>query len=114
MTHVDIANRWTPTNTGSLIPAFSTTDIPEIQTSRFIERGDYLRLKNLSLIYNLPKNFIDGISGNIQVGATNLLTITKYTGLDPESNSGGGDSSGQDAGSYPNSRTWTFSLNLNF
>ena len=116
ITHVDILNRWSPTNTGSNIPAFSQTNVTEIQSSRFVEKGDYIRLKNLSLTYNLPKDLIKGINGSVSVIGSNLWTITNYSGIDPEtvSNRGPSDARGADAGSYPNSKTWTFGINLIF
>jgi hypothetical protein len=122
ITHSDILNRWSPQNEGSNIPHFSSTDYPVIQSSRFLEDGSYLRLKNLSLAYNLPANLIKGVNGSITIGATNLWTLTNYSGTDPEAystqgNNGGapGDAAqGGDAGAYPNSKTWTFGLNLIF
>ena len=57
-----------------------------------------------------------GINLSLMLAATNLFTITDYKGLDPEaySNRGGADTRGADGGSYPNSRTYTFGVNLNF
>jgi TonB-dependent starch-binding outer membrane protein SusC len=120
--HVDILNRWSPTNEGSNIPHFSATDYPVIQSSRFLEDGSFMRLKNLSLSYNLPQNLIKGVNGSVTIGATNLWTVTNYKGTDPEAYSTQGNAGaapndvaqGGDAGAYPNSRTWTFGLNLIF
>ncbi len=56
-------------------------------TTRFLERGDYIRLKNIQLGYSLPKNLMSGLHINtlrFYLGITNLLTITKYGGFDPE------------------------------
>ncbi len=116
ITHSDIADRWGPGNEDSDIPAFSETDVAEIQSSRFIEKGDFLRLKNLSLTYKLPKALTSGIDASISIGATNLWTLTNYSGIDPEaySNRGPGDARGADGGAYPNSRTWTFGINLKY
>ena len=116
VTNSDILNRWSPTNQSSNIPAFSATDVPEFQTSRFVEKGDYLRLKNISLSYDLPKKFIQGITGSVMISGSNLWTLTKYKGIDPESysNIGSSDSGGADAGSYPNAKMWSFGINLNF
>ncbi len=117
MTHVDILDRWEPGNEDSDIPAFSETDKIEIQSSRFLEEGDFLRLKNLSLSYKLPDNLVRGVNGvSLSIGVINLWTLTNYTGIDPEaySNRGPGDARGADAGAYPNSRTWTFGINLTY
>jgi len=114
-THSDITNRWTSSNETD-IPHFSQTDLVEIQSSRFIQSGDFLRLKNLSLTYNLPQDFIRGVNGSITIGALNLLTFTNYGGIDPEAftNRGPTDARGADPGAYPNSKTWTLGINLKF
>lgn len=80
-------------------------------SSRFVEDGSYLRLKDLTLGYTLPKKysqkaFIERI--RVYFTASNLLTLTKYTGYDPEV--GGG----VDYGNYPQSRTFMFGVNCDF
>ncbi len=117
VTHTDIQNQWVAdSNEGSDIPAFSSTDVSEIQSSRFMESGDFLRLKNVSLTYNLPANMLKGVNGSVMIGATNLLTFTNYRGIDPESfsNRGQGEARGADGGAYPNSKTWVLGINLTF
>nr|MDA3823088.1 hypothetical protein [Bacteroidales bacterium] len=115
-THADILDRWSPTNEDSDIPAFSGTDVSEIQSSRFLEPGDFLRLKNLSLTYTLPDDMIKGVKGSVSIGGTNLWTLTNYSGIDPETYSTRGlnDARGGDAGSYPGAKTWTIGINLIF
>lgn len=115
----DILNRYIPgVNETSDVPAFSVTNKTYLQSTRFLERGDFVRLKNVSLTYDVPKVTLKGIaSARVFVSATNLLTITKYKGLDPESSSvGSGTDINQsiDYGSYPNSKTYTLGLNLTF
>lgn len=81
----------------------------DLNSSRFIEDGSYLRLKNIELGYTLPQNMTKKwlISrARVYVSASNLLTITGYTGYDPEV--GGG----VDYGNYPQSRTFMFGVNL--
>ncbi|WP_083925144.1 TonB-dependent receptor [Flexithrix dorotheae] len=115
--HSDVLNRWVAgTNEGSDIPHFSSTTVDEIQSTRFVEKGDFIRLKNISLTYSLPKDVIKGVGAQFLISGTNVWTITDYKGLDPEaySNNGLGDSSGGDAGSYPNSKSWTFGVNFIF
>jgi TonB-dependent starch-binding outer membrane protein SusC len=114
--HHDILNRWSPENPTSRVAAFSKTNVPRIQSSEYIESGNYMRLKNVSLQYTLPKNTIKWGTIAAQISAQNLFTITKYKGLDPEtySNLGSGDSRGGDGGSYPNSKQWTFGLTVSF
>lgn len=116
-THVDILNRWSPTNTGSLVAAFSKTNIQQIQSSAYVESGNFLRLKNLSLQFNFPKQWMKTIDGSVNISGQNIWTLTNYKGLDPESYSNTGaneDMRGGDGGSYPNAKIWTFGLNLNF
>lgn len=114
----EIRNYYRPGNETSDVPAFTKTYQPFTQSSRFLENGSFVRLKNVSLSYNLPPAFIRN-KGNIRVfaSATNLLTITKYKGPDPESSSVGSGTDtaiGIDYGSYPNSKTYTIGLNLGF
>lgn len=89
----------------------------------FVEDGSYLRLKNVSLGYSIPKKYLTKLNLNsvkIYVSATNLWTLTNYTGFDPEVNSvsGSGIESnlgiGRDNGSYPQSRTITVGFNMSF
>lgn len=80
-------------------------------SSRFVEDGSYLRLKNLQIGYTLPQNITQkaGISRcRLYVSGSNLFTATKYTGYDPEV------TNGVDYGNYPQSRTFTFGVNFNF
>ncbi len=119
----DILNAWTPTNTD--------TDIPRVRlrgkqiTSRFVEDGSYLRLKNIAIGYNLPQEVTDRIGmDNVRfsLSGQNLLTFTDYSGLDPEVSYGvvGQDSSasnttnGFDFGNYPTVKSVNFSVNLKF
>ncbi len=85
-----------------------------IANSYFLEDGDYLRLKSLTLGYSMPKKVMESIklpnSGlRVYVNGENLFTFTKYSGVDPEVGY-----FGIDAGRYPLARTFTVGLNLNF
>jgi TonB-linked SusC/RagA family outer membrane protein len=109
-TNADILNRYIPgVNETSNIPAFSKTNIDYFQSSRFLENGNFIRLKNLNFSYTLPKSKIKNVEIKLFAGVTNLFTITKYKGLDPEStnsNSGTDVAQSIDLGSYPNSKTY--------
>jgi len=88
-------------------------------SSRFIEDGSYLRLKNLTLGYTIPKNRATGkwfSSFRLFASAQNLLTFTNYTGLDPEVNYRGNDNAviGTDFFTFPQVRSYTFGFNLTF
>ena len=112
-----IKDRYIPgVNETSDIPAFSTTNRNFTQSTRFLEKGDFLRLKNVSLTYTLPKSALKNTFGvKVFVSATNLLTITNYSGLDPESNSSASDiRQGIDYGTYPNVKTVTGGVTFSF
>lgn len=83
--------------------------------SRWVEDGSYIRLKNLNLRYRFPSTWVSRIgirSLDAFVTGTNLITWTKYTGFDPDVNSYSGLRVGVDEGSYPQSRTFIFGLNI--
>lgn len=121
----DVLNAWTPSNTDSNIPRNVASRGREIST-RFVEDGSYVRLKNIALGYNFPSDFVEKLGMDnlrISVSAQNLLTFTKYSGLDPEVSyfgSGGGSTGssnvvqGHDFGNYPTVRSMNFALNLKF
>lgn len=116
-TYVDIKDRYIPgVNETSDIPAFSSTNRNFTQSTRFLEKGDFLRLKNISLAYSISKSKLKNIAGiKLFVSATNLLTWTNYSGIDPESNSSSGDiRQGIDFGTYPNVKTITGGVTLSF
>ncbi|TAL67887.1 MAG: TonB-dependent receptor [Bacteroidetes bacterium] len=112
-------NSWTTSNTGAKVPKasnksnFSTNN--EIN-SYYIESGSFLRLKNLQLGYTIPESITSKVnikSLRVYVQAVNLVTATKYSGLDPEL--GGWDTSfGIDAGNYPLVKQYLFGINVNF
>lgn len=87
---VDQLNAWSETNKNTNIPEprlFSNNGAQP--SSRFIQDGSYLRLRNVTLAYNLPKNLISSAKmSNVRIFLTglNLATFTKYTGWDPEVN----------------------------
>ncbi len=88
-------------------------------SSRFVENGSYMRLKALTLSYSLKPALLErvGISRcNLYVTAQNLFTITKYSGFDPEVSQYNGDrrQMGIDYGTYPQSRSFIFGINVDF
>ncbi|SHK35198.1 TonB-linked outer membrane protein, SusC/RagA family [Reichenbachiella agariperforans] len=96
-------------------------------SSRWVEDGSYVRLKNVALGYTIPQSVLEKIrvrSLRVYVSAQNLFTITNYSGLDPEAayaNEGEGTNNadsnrnlGLDYASYPNVKTYTVGLNLGF
>jgi hypothetical protein len=78
----EVLNAWTPTNTDTNIPFVGTTRTNV--SDFFIEDGSYLRLKQLRLAYNLKEIFNTGTDVKFFVSGQNLLTLTNYSGYDPE------------------------------
>ena len=89
-------------------------------SSFFVEDGSYLRMKDLQIGYNLPSAMLGntGIESlRLYVQATNLFTITNYSGLDPELSNPDKNPDrlmGVDEGIYPTSQIFTFGINLIF
>lgn len=110
-------NRWTGPGTSNTFPRLSTNDPNgnfSNPSSFYLEDGDYFRIKVLQLGYTLPNSIMSRIhlqKMRVYVSGNNLLTITKYTGYDPEI---GGSSYGIDRGFYPQARSFTAGLNLTF
>lgn len=81
-------------------------------SDRFLEKGDYLRLKSITIGYTLPKHLTSKArmeEVRFSVSGQNLYTFTRYTGLDPEV---GGN--GIDSNVYPMTRNFTFGINITF
>jgi hypothetical protein len=110
----DMLNRWTPTHTNTDIPRAATTRPANRISTRQIEDGSYLRLKNIQLAYTLHFKSVQSV--RVYVTAQNFATWTKYSGYDPEVNRFGQDSRSQgfDYASYPAAKTLLFGLNVNF
>jgi hypothetical protein len=105
---------WSTTNTSAKLPMLDGASHSQDASTAFIEDGSYLRMKNLRLGYTVPQNVLDKIkvkSIRVYLQATNLFTLTKYKGLDPELDSSG-MSLGFDQGSWPTPRQITFGLTL--
>jgi TonB-linked SusC/RagA family outer membrane protein len=116
---VDQLNAWTPQN--------RNTDIPEARlffnngaqsSSRFIYDGSFVRLRNVTLSYNVPKDYANKLkmtSARIFVAAQNLAVFTKYKGWDPEVNADdivGNIAQGYDFYTAPQPRTINFGVNV--
>ncbi|TGE10507.1 SusC/RagA family TonB-linked outer membrane protein [Hymenobacter fodinae] len=116
-----VLNRWTPNNTNTDIPraVFNDPNNNGRFSSRWIEDGSYVRLKNLTLGYTLPTALTSKArvgSLRVYVSGQNLLTWTDYSGYDPEVSADpfSSTSIGRDFGVYPQSRTYTVGLNATF
>ena len=112
-------DRWTPTNTDTSVPRAAAGDPNQNSraSTRFLEDGSYMRLKTASLGYNLPKAWIGAAhlqNVRVYVAGQNLLTFTKYSGLDPEVStfSGTNTSMGTDFLTFPQARTYQVGINI--
>lgn len=112
-----ILNRWVGEGTSNVTPRLTLQDDNKNYSrvsSLFIEDGSYFRIKTLQIGYSLPVNFVKKAGLNkvrFYAMANNLLTLTKYTGYDPEI---GGGSYGVDRGFYPQARTFFAGINVGF
>ena len=107
-------DRWRPDYHSTSMPraVFSDPNKNNRVSDRFLEKGDYLRLKSITIGYTLPKHLTSKArmeEVRFSVSGQNLYTLTSYTGLDPEV---GG--SGIDSNVYPLTRNFTFGINITF
>ena len=115
----NVLNAWTPDNTNTTVPAL-TTSYPLEEASAnsyFVEDGSYFRLRSLQLGYTLPVAITEKAkmsSVRFYVQASNVFTLTKYTGFDPEIISYDNLSLGIDSRIFPISKGLTFGTNINF
>jgi hypothetical protein len=121
---------WTSTNPSSLVPralqggsadpnlALAASQNALYNTTRWLESGSYLRLKNVQLGYTFGKNLLGWAPaiGSLRVYVTgrNIVTFTKYSGYDPEITGTGYFGRGVDNSAYPNVRTFTGGIQATF
>lgn len=115
-----VGNYWTPQNTDAKYPAPLPANAanPLLFSNRYVEDGSYLRLRNIELAYTLSKIKGFGLrNASIYFSGQNLITLSKYSWLDPDVNTRGGGNSldqGIDYASYPNTKSITGGLRINF
>jgi TonB-linked SusC/RagA family outer membrane protein len=118
-----LLDAWSPTNTGSTIPSLTNdaSGYEYASSSYYVQDGSFLKLKNLQLGYNIPtqKLFNENTSFHklrVYLGVTNVFTITKYKGLDPEISATSSDypALGVDFGIYPQARQYILGISLGF
>lgn len=119
----DVTRRWRKPGDITDIPRATSDPVKAVEnkrtSSRFIEDGSYMRIKNVTLGYTLPSDLTNKVrlsSLRVYAGVQNLFTFTRYTGLDPEVNYSGNDTQvvGTDFFTFPQARTVTFGVNLKF
>ncbi len=108
----DFLNQWTPTNTNSNVPSLQATNNDVfLDSDRFLYDSSFLRLKNLSVGYNLPSRFLEKtFLSNVRffVQGENLLTWTKWRGFDPEA------ITSLSVTNFPNPTSITFGTSIGF
>lgn len=116
-----VLDHWTPQNTDTDVPRATIGDRNAIGSSRWVEDGDYLRLKEVTLGYTVPVTFGGTLQNfRVYVQSRNALTFTGYDGYDPEVGVWSDNSDdftsdyGVDFGQMPQPRTYTFGVQLSF
>lgn len=104
-----VLDRWTPENPNAKMPRADVVSNSTAFSDRWVEDGSYLRIRDLTLGYTIPRKWLRGIANiNVFVSFENLYTFTKYTGYDP---SIGG---GIDQNLYPTSRKYSLGVSMTF
>ena len=118
-THRDLLNSWSEENNQSNIPIIQTGATANLNSRAWadvwVEDGTFVRLRNINFSYSLPQRLISKASMNevtFYIAADNALTITKYTGFDPEVGSDGLARRGLDTGNYPISSQYRLGVRL--
>ena len=117
-----VRSAWTPENNSSMYPRLDQSNFGApafLFSDRFIEDGSFVRLQNVSIGYNLPRGLLKKIkitNAKIYMSGTNLLTISDYTGFNPDVSLTGSNNLalGHDGAGYPVPRTFKLGVNLKF
>lgn len=116
---VNLLERWTPENPSNVYPRANRNADYLHMSDRYLEDGSYVRIKTITLSYDLPEKAVNAIKLSkikVYVTAQNMFTFTKYTGFDPEVGSFGLDNTrlGYDFGSYPSVKTYIIGASISF
>lgn len=99
-------------------PSRTENNVTKANSSKYLENADYFRCENISLSYNIPKNWAKFADILLSFSVQNLFTITSYKGSNPAgfsfSSSAGDQATGVDTGTSPAPRTWTFGARFTF
>lgn len=118
----EILNAWTPENTNTDIPRVGVNRNNNMRFSNYwIEDGSYFRLQNVTIGYSIPENLLDRINADrvrLYFTVQNLVTLTSYSGMEPEVGSSVGFNPdpldfGLDQATFPQPRTFIVGLNFN-
>lgn len=114
-----ILERWTPENPSNEVPRYTWLDVNNNYrvSDLYIEDGSFARLKNIQIGYTLPRHLLDKMRAatfRIYISGENLITLTKYTGADPEIGASSSFDIGIDRGIYPQARTFRVGTTITF
>lgn len=110
-------DRWTETNTDAKGPAANNTSDYIYRSDLMVQDGSYLRIKQIQVGYNFPKDFLHNLKidrARMYLSLDDYFTFTKYKGLDPEAGSSTDNRQGVDRGIYPIAGKIMFGFSLNF
>ncbi|WPR71083.1 TonB-dependent receptor [Flavobacterium sp. NG2] len=118
-THKDLVFAWSPQNTDTNIPTNRGRDYINFRgyTDYWLEDGTFARLKNIAVGYSLPKSLLKKMTVSklrVYLAAQNIITLTKYSGFDPEVGNNGLSTRGIDRGNYPITSQLRAGLQLDF
>jgi TonB-linked SusC/RagA family outer membrane protein len=106
-----------PNATTPMAEVNNNTSNANVVSSYYVEKASYFRMRNLQIGYSLPASLTSKAKisrARIYIQGTNLFTITKYSGLDPEITSNANQAAGVDVGSFPLVRQFIIGANINF
>ena len=115
-----VKDSWLPTHTDTTVPIFESASNFSTNTqanSYYVENGSYGRMQYLNLGYTFPATLLNRANLSrlrVSISATNLFTITKYTGLDPSVGGSADTNFGIDVGNYPITRAYNVGLSFGF
>ncbi len=112
---IEVRDHWSSQNPdpNALYPRLS--NVSPLISDRFFEDASYLRLKNISLSYSVPTDKVNWMEDlMLYISAENFLTITNYSGYDPEISGNSGLLRGMDRGAYPSTKTLTLGIKTTF
>jgi len=116
--YASYTERWTPANQSTTLARIGGAGPKGVYSSNDVEDGSFLRLKTVSLGYRLPASFLKVMkisAASFSVSAQNLITWTKYSGMDPEvSVQNTALTPGFDYSAYPRARTISLDLKVSF
>ncbi len=108
-----VLDRWTPTNTDTDVPSFVRPSRPFDFNSRVVEDASFVRLRNFRLAYAIPGLDNRKISAiTVYLAGQNLITITDYSGYNPDINVFGSSNTVIDYAAYPLARTYSIGIDV--